>query len=333
MKPLISFVLITVLGLSVAQSAPPLKPAVPIDPINAILSAFQTHSIVALGEPHGNEQAAAFRMALIRDPRFPEVVNDIVVESGNTRYQDVVDRFVSGGEVPDATLRQAWQNTTAANFVWEREIYEQFFRAVRNVNASNPAQKRVRVLLGDPAIDWATVRTSDDLLKWLPKRDPSAVSIVRDQVLAKHHRALIIYGEGHLWRHGSDDLVTLLEARGAKVFTVSTPVTTDLSSVQRTVSTWPRASVALLPGTVIGGERFERFFFPSPDARSGALRYEDRIDAVLYLGPPSTMTTSMLPAALCADERYVAMRLARMAIDPGPPGVPPPLEQLKRNCR
>jgi erythromycin esterase-like protein len=117
-----------------------LSPAVPIEPIKAILDAFGSHQLVALGEPHGNEQAAAFRIALIRDARFADVVTDIVVESGNSRFQDVVDAFVSGQRVPDTTLRQVWQDTTVANFVWERPIYEQFFRTVRDVNASLPKQ-------------------------------------------------------------------------------------------------------------------------------------------------------------------------------------------------
>jgi hypothetical protein len=123
-------------------------------------------------------------------------VNDIVVESGNSRYQDVVDRFVSGQPVPDEALRQAWQNTTVANFLWERPIYEQFFRVVRDVNVSLPKRKQLRLLLGDPPIDWNAVHTADDLLKWLLQRDSSAASIVRDQVLAKHRRALVVYCRG-----------------------------------------------------------------------------------------------------------------------------------------
>ena len=40
-------------------------------PVNAILDAFRSHRVVALGEgSHGNEQGHAFRMSLIRDPRF-----------------------------------------------------------------------------------------------------------------------------------------------------------------------------------------------------------------------------------------------------------------------
>jgi hypothetical protein len=56
-------------------------------------------------------------------------------------------------------------NTTVANFVWERPIYEQFVGAVREVNLPLATQRRLRVLLGDPPIDWNDVRTADDLVK------------------------------------------------------------------------------------------------------------------------------------------------------------------------
>ena len=52
-----------------AQSARQL--AVRLDPTSAIIDAFASYPVVALGEgPHGNEQGHAFRLALIRDPRF-----------------------------------------------------------------------------------------------------------------------------------------------------------------------------------------------------------------------------------------------------------------------
>jgi len=84
------------LGLSFANleaTQLPAKPAIPTEPIAAIIDAFKSHNIVALGEPHGNEQAHAVRLALLRDPRFPAVVNDIVWECGNARYQGVMDRL------------------------------------------------------------------------------------------------------------------------------------------------------------------------------------------------------------------------------------------------
>ena len=84
-------------GLADAQRAIAGTPAVPIEPITGILEMFKTHDVVALSEgSHGNEQGHAFRLALIRDPRFAATVNDIVVEFGNALYQDVIDRFVRG---------------------------------------------------------------------------------------------------------------------------------------------------------------------------------------------------------------------------------------------
>src|SRR5262245_61916251 len=108
-----------------AQVAVSRRPAVPLDAITGVLDAFRTHTVVALGEgSHGNEQAHRFRLALIRDPRFPMTVNDIVVESGSARYQDVMDRFVRGENIPADVLARAWRDTTQPNELWDLPIYE-----------------------------------------------------------------------------------------------------------------------------------------------------------------------------------------------------------------
>src|SRR5688500_16667911 len=64
----------------------------PIEPVRAIIEAFESHAIVALDEGrHGNEQAHELRLKLIRDPAFARNVNDIVVEFGSARYQNEMD--------------------------------------------------------------------------------------------------------------------------------------------------------------------------------------------------------------------------------------------------
>ena len=86
----------------------PARLAVPVEPIRAIVEAFRSHAIVALGnvEFRGNEQSHMFQVSLIRDPGFQAAVNDIVVEFGNARYQEVVDRFVRGENVAYESLRR-----------------------------------------------------------------------------------------------------------------------------------------------------------------------------------------------------------------------------------
>src|SRR5205085_7659778 len=124
---LVLLVMAEAASLSFAQQSTATKPAVPVAPIAAILDAFRSHAIVALGDNHGNEQGHAFRLSLIRDPRFATAVNDIVVEFGSARYQDVMDRFVRGEVVPQESLRQVWQNTTQVEYEWDLPIYEDFF--------------------------------------------------------------------------------------------------------------------------------------------------------------------------------------------------------------
>ena len=168
-----------------------------------ILDAFRTHPLVALGEgQHWNLQGHAYRMSLIHDRRLAAAVNDIVVEFGGARYQHVIDRYVAGGDVPFEELRHVWEDTTMANTVFDMPIYEELFRAVRDVNRSLPADTRLRVLLGDPPIDWAKVSSGEEILDLMYERDAFAADLVRKEVLAKHRRALLLYADGHLFRKG-----------------------------------------------------------------------------------------------------------------------------------
>jgi len=314
-----------------AQDAPASHPATPTEPIAAIIDAFSTHDIVALGEgPHNNEQGHAFRLRLIRDPKFAQTVNDIVVEFGNARYQDLMDKFVAGGSIPRVVFRQVWQNTTIPGTVWDVPIYEEFFGAVRMVNASLPKEKQMRVLLGDPPIDWDGVKTEADADKWLAQRDAHAAEAIKREVLARKRRALVIYGDGHLQGRSErppHSLVARLEADGARVFTISNSFA-DLSSLQPDVSSWAVPSLALVRDTPIGLKGYEFFYGALPPGDYWKTqRMQDQFDAVLYLGPPSAMTMAKLSPALCADAAYIKMRTDRLALRKGTEGQVKRLEE------
>jgi erythromycin esterase-like protein len=133
--------------------------------LDVIAAAFATHALVAVGEAHGNVRDHEFRVALIRDPRLFARVDDVLVEFGNARYQQLVDRFVTGDPVPDESLRRVWQDTTAPHSVWDRPIYEAFFKVVRELNAGPRRARPLRVLLGDPPIDWDAVHSPEDLCR------------------------------------------------------------------------------------------------------------------------------------------------------------------------
>jgi hypothetical protein len=352
---------------SYAQQSTPPKAAVPVDPITAIVDAFRSYSVVALSEgAHGNEQGLALRIALIRDQRFAERVNDILVEGPNARYQDLMDRYVRGENVPFELLRRAWDDSTqqqAGGPMWTGEVPE-FYRAVRQLNASLPSEHKLRILLGDPPIDWDQVHMKGDPAKWIALRDTFPAELIEREVLSKHRRALVVFGNMHFQRKqmlanyesaGEGPLATVvsaLELSGSrtKVFSIWTATDAELSDLQTDVSTWRIPSLAVFRGTVLGAADFTRYFPTeySPMAatrfaiRDGklvpisrdewrSLRMEDQFDAVLYLGPRSAITVAPrhLSPELCADAEFLPKRLARLALT----GLPPvESERLKELC-
>jgi hypothetical protein len=282
----------------------------PLDAIATILDAFRTHAVVAIDEPHGDEQSHAFRLSLIRDPRFAAGVNDILVEFGNSRYQAVMDRFVSGERVPDEDLRKVWQNTTQVHTIWDRPIYEEFFRAVRTLNATLPPDRRLRVLLGDPPIDWDAIRTEEDLRsarKALPGRSTHPADVLIKESLAKGRRSLVVYGALHLIRQnatGANLMERVETGGGTRAFIVLSA--SDLDALGVNHEGWPHPSLALPAGTSLANQ----------------------LDAVLYLGPKSSRTPSRLTAALCSDGRYMEMRIRRMTLG----GRKNAAEELDKEC-
>ena len=225
----------------------------PIEPITGILDMFKTHEIVALAEGnHGNEQGHAFRLALIRDPRFPAAVNDIVVEFGNALYQDVIDRFVQG-QPSRIKLRRVWQDTTQRGTVWDRPIYEAFYRAVRDVNATLPVERRLRVLLGDTPMDWyapqrsSTLRTDDFPSLTHSAGGPGeeaagprdlrghALKLKRAPFLPAKEPALAPLLAALISQMQNGSIVAQLDRMGTRVSVVATSTDFDITTVQANV--------------------------------------------------------------------------------------------------
>jgi hypothetical protein len=210
------------------------------------------------------------------------------------------------------------ENTVTPTPVWDRPMYDEMFRAVRDVNRSLPPERRLRVLLGDPPIDWREIRTADDYRPWLMQRDSHPAELIQREVLAKGRRALVVYGDGHLQARSERpgrSLVGILEASGTKVFTV-TSTFADLSSLQSDVAKWTLPAFALLKNTTIGQAPYERFFGPPPpvDFFKSNPNIEDHFDAVVVLGAPGSMTRGPLAYPRCVHPDYGRMRRVRMTI-------------------
>jgi hypothetical protein len=162
----------------------------------ALISAFDQADIVALGEAHGRKLDSDLRIALVRHPDFAKKVRSIVVEFGSITEQSTLDRYIRGENVSRAQLEQVWKTTTQPGpQIWGNPIYADFFDAVRDVNSQLPADARVRVFGGDPGRDNRS-------------RETAAVAILKEQVLQKHGKALVIYGAAHFYRTMTRDYLS-----------------------------------------------------------------------------------------------------------------------------
>jgi len=184
--------------------------------IDLVLGAFERYPLVAVSEGagHGQLETREFFAALIRDRRFAPTVRNLVIEFGNARYQAVMDRYVTGGPVTRDELRHVWEDTTQISGVWSLPMYEQMLADVRSVNAGLPPAKRIRVIAGDPPIDWSVVTSAadEDMNDW---RDAHFAHVIEREVMRQGGRALILIGGAHISRKVMfpNSLIHLLDVR------------------------------------------------------------------------------------------------------------------------
>jgi hypothetical protein len=184
--------------LSVRAQSHLLEESSGIDGIaQTLVSAFDQADILALGEAHGRKLDSDLRIAVVRHPEFAKKVRTIVVEFGSMSEQSTLDRYIRGETISAAQLAQVWK-TAGQAASGDASIYSAFFAAVRDVNSRLPADARVHVFGGDPGP--GAIRG----------REAAAVSILKQEVLSKHGKALVVYGAAHFYRTAPGDYLSTM---------------------------------------------------------------------------------------------------------------------------
>ena len=275
--------------------ASPLPSVVPA--VDGIFVAFQSHSIVGIADWHGLAQEEDFYIDLIRDPRFTEEIGNVVVEFGGAAQQDTIDRYVAGEDIPYEQLRRVWTDTVG----WLPTVtalgYLNFFAQVRVVNEGRPLSERIHIWLGEPPIDWSQIKTSADLTQ-IPQRDRYPAELIKSQILAKHRKALVIYGSLHFFGlEGLEGLKPLVEQSYPGAFFVVTPYRgtqnrADSDSFERNMESW----------------RSGLFATAAKGTRALLLKADHNLwaigDALLYLGPATSLTQSPISPDLYLDSAF-----------------------------
>jgi hypothetical protein len=299
---------------------PPRAEPNPQNATRAIIDAFGTHNIVMFGETHGNKQEYEWLCELVNTPAFADRVDDIVMEFGNSLYQKSVDRYIAGEDVPFEQVERAWRNMIGAVGP-PSPVYEQFYKAVRAANLKRRGKHQMRIVLGDPYGDWDKIRDAEDLGPYVAHRDEWYAQVVKDEVLKKNHRALLIMGAGHFRRLNGQGLVEReIRATGANPYLVvfGANVVGGYDDLDRRFDAWPLPAIVSLSGNWVGD-------LPALPVLTGggvpatALKLADAADALFYAGPRDALTQLRMPRSELDGTPYGREIARRLAIQMGHP--------------
>ncbi len=306
----LSALLFAVASLCAAQADP-----IPKNASAVVLQAFETHDIVMLGEIHNNKQEYEWLDSLVSSPEFADRVDDIVMEIGNSLYQKSVDRYIAGEAVPIEEVQRAWRSTLGLGP--PPPIYADLYKRVRETNMRRRGKHQMRVLCGDPYINWSKVKTRDDIGPFLGHRDQWYAQVVKDEVLAKHHRGFLIAGSAHFLREkGNGYIEPELRRAGAKTFVIlaGTNAVKGYGDLDHRFDSWHAPSIALLSGNWVGELAAIPVISGGTEEIQPALKLKDAADALLYLGPRDSLILVSAPRDEVDGTPYGKELLRRMTL-------------------
>lgn len=319
----------------------------------AILDLFHEHEVVGMSVDHGEKDLDDFIFALIRNPEFPNKVNDIAVECGNSLYQPILDRYIAGEEVSLTEVRPVWRNTTQFQSCGFTSFYEEFFPLVRLINKNLPPEKKLRVLAGDSPIDWDKIKTREDLKQYGGgDRNKSIAAVMEKEVLSKHRKALMLFGIFHLFHGAQYSAVEIYEKEYPNVtyiiaehngFGRGVPSAEKYNGeLEKRLASWPVPSLVTIKGTWLADMDFAYFFRPlligNPKGEvhvgfpEGISSISKAVDGFLYLGPGDLLLSERMTARACMDQDYLA-ELWRRGVIMSNAGGPNPLDDTLTLCR
>lgn len=165
-----------------------------------IAEKYKKYNIITVDEgPHGTVQIHEFLRALLQNKKISGTIRYLIVEFANISYQPVLDRYINGEAVSIKELQPLWRETTQAHSTnIENRVYLQLLKTIRNINSKLPANKKIRVLAGDPPIDWSKVNSLKEYFSCLSQRDVLPSQLAIKYGIDSSKKVLLIYGGAHL---------------------------------------------------------------------------------------------------------------------------------------
>lgn len=164
----------------------------------ALIDLLQSHQLVGLGENHSISSDDQLMLELAELDAFAQSVDVISIEFGSGGHQADLDRYIAGESLPEADFDAIWQNGTHSPVgVIASPFYRAFVHRIREINRTERQNDPIRVVIGDPPVDWSADPLFDEWQAAMARRDQYwADSII--PALQNGRRVLMIGGLGHM---------------------------------------------------------------------------------------------------------------------------------------
>ncbi|WP_370978717.1 hypothetical protein [Agaribacterium sp. ZY112] len=279
----------------------------------AVLKAFETHNVVAIGDYHWNTPVMEAITQLVTQPKFNSKIQHIVVEFGNSRHQDLLNRYLEGKDASTKELEKVYRDSLFFT-AWMPTVYQNFFATVRQHNLSVDASQRIKITLAEEAFNWEKTTEHNQWKKAASTKTDHFFSTVK-QSIDKKEKTLMVFGAFHIIKLPTSlakniekeqlPLVTRIElAYPGEVYTVW-PLTDP--TITQALAELPEPSIISVTDSALKDVKFidmlpkARIRLSRLDSRD--LLLSDLIDAVLFVG--QTQRKDVLPESVYQDKQWL----------------------------
>lgn len=308
--------------------------------VDQLASLLDRTRVLAIGERHGWEEQRRFLIDVLRSERIASRIDDIVIECGNSRFQRLADDYVSGADVPSSALSRIWRSTAAITLT-PPSICGDVFDIAREWNARAGKTRALRVLLGQPPIDWFGV-TATSKLDSFPLPDVFLAGLIEHEVIDKGRKAIVIVGSGHLFRDpraARQTLVQRIDAASAARVIALVPYdgfgnTPGVDSLEAQLAKLSAPALLLLGSSHLGAIDASALFSNRAQKLVNGVVVEVEVphhpgiplralfDGLLYLGNRASMTPSRPTDQELADTAFIRELDRRSRLQFGRPYTP-----------
>ncbi len=232
------------------------------------------------------------------------------MEFANADQQNTLDKYISGEKVALDELRKVWRESTQCiNKFGESTIYFDLLKKIRNINLNLPIDKKIRVLGGDPPINWKSICSLEEYHKIISNRDKFAAELAIEYGIARSMKVLMIYSEYHFTkindksRIENPTITNYINEKYPNTMKVIAVLDPERFQLSEKTTNWPLYSALDLNTNEIGNLPAENYFTKifNKDGRMilfAGNKIKELFDAFLYIGQSEGWKKVDLPKAV-----------------------------------